>query len=65
MNRYTSQKYIRQELAHINKVIDMKIIKGESYKKEAARHRALIAQMRAAQQSEYSWLMSFSRFITR
>jgi len=62
MNKHTSQKHIREELAKINKVIDLKIIRGQSYKKEAARHRALLAQMRGMQ-GEYRWFMSFSRFI--
>ncbi len=64
MNKYTSQKFIAEELKKINKVIDLKIIRGESYKKESARHRALIAQMRGAQ-GEYRWFMSFNRFIAR
>ena len=33
---------LEHELAKINKLIDRKIIRGESYQKEAAQHRRII-----------------------
>ncbi len=37
---------IRKEINKINKRIDQKIVKGESYDREARRHKDLVVQLR-------------------
>lgn len=39
---------IVQELGQLNERIDMKIIRGISYNRDAARHKALLSQFRRA-----------------
>jgi len=46
MSKTKAQKYILQELATLNEIIDTKIIKGQNYRQEAIRHRTLLAQMK-------------------
>lgn len=63
MTRMTLVYSINKELRKVNDRIDQKIIKGESYDREARRHRELRSQLRqverdAAFNRSYS-LMSF------
>lgn len=37
---------IQKELARVNETIDMKILKGESYRREARKHKALLSQLK-------------------
>jgi len=39
-------KTIEREIKRINKVIDLKILKGEEYRKEARDHRLLLKKIR-------------------
>ncbi|MDE2030977.1 MAG: hypothetical protein KGI58_01810 [Patescibacteria group bacterium] len=59
MNREQYIKIIEKELHSINKVIDMKILQGVEYKKEAMNHKILQKKMR--QHSRKNFL---NRFIT-
>ena len=45
MSKFTLEKKIKSELKMINDVIDLKIIKGVSYKREALRHRFLLYRL--------------------
>ncbi len=45
MSKITLEKTIREELQQINNVIDVKILKGLSYKREALRHRFLLSRL--------------------
>jgi hypothetical protein len=45
MSKYVLEKNIRGELKRINDIIDLKIIKGMSYKREALRHRFLLYRL--------------------
>ena len=45
MNRGDLIKAIQIELEELNKKIDLKVIKGRSYKKESKRHKFLISQL--------------------
>ena len=45
MSKFTLEKKIKSELKAINDVIDLKIIKGVSYKREALRHRFLLYRL--------------------
>ncbi len=46
MNREQYVKIIEKELHDINKVIDMKILRGLEYRKEAMNHKILQRKMR-------------------
>jgi hypothetical protein len=58
MNREQYVKIIERELQNINKIIDMKILQGMEYKKEALNHKILQKKMR--QHSRKSFLSKFS-----
>jgi len=45
MSKHALERTIRRELEALNMKIDLKIIKGVSYKQEARRHKFLLAQM--------------------
>lgn len=45
MSKQTLTKEISKELARLNNAIDRKIIRGGSYREEANRHKALLAQL--------------------
>ncbi len=59
MKRMTLMFTINRELRSINKKIDQKIVKGISYEKESARHRALVSQLRRIE-SEASLARTFA-----
>ncbi len=61
MSKQNLEKELRRELESINDIIDRKIIKGQSYVREARRHKFLltsIANLRRASRVQSSW---FSR----
>ena len=45
MSKFILEKNIQTELKKINDVIDIKIIKGVSYRREALRHRFLLNRL--------------------
>jgi hypothetical protein len=45
MSQIILEKNIKSELKKINEVIDIKIIKGLSYRREALRHRFLLYRL--------------------
>lgn len=45
MSKITLEKTIREELHKLNDIIDIKILKGMSYKREALRHRFLLSRL--------------------
>lgn len=45
MSKIVLEKNIKSELKRINDVIDMKIIRGLPYKREALRHRFLLYRL--------------------
>jgi hypothetical protein len=45
MSQHQIQKTIEAEISHLNQVIDLKVIRGLSYKSEAKRHRFLLSQL--------------------
>lgn len=48
MSKYKIVTTIQKELAKINERIDMKILRGESYRQEARQHKALLSQLKHA-----------------
>ncbi len=61
MSTHATIKAIEYELDIINRQIDMKIITGRAYKKDALRHKSLLAQLRnlKAQESQ-GWMYKLS-----
>ena len=45
MSKFILEKNIQAELKRINDIIDLKIIKGMSYRREALRHRFLLYRL--------------------
>jgi hypothetical protein len=61
MSKHATIKAIEYELDIINRQIDMKIITGRAYKKDALRHKSLLAQLRHLKaQESYGWLNRLS-----
>jgi hypothetical protein len=48
MSKYKIVSTIQRELEKINERIDMKILQGQSYRKEAKQHKVLMSQLRHA-----------------
>jgi hypothetical protein len=46
MSKHQAVKEIRRELDRVNQEIDLKIIKGVPYAREARRHKFLMSQLR-------------------
>jgi len=46
MNRIQYIKIIEREIHNINKKIDMKILQGQEYRKEAIEHKILLKKIR-------------------
>ena len=49
MEQITLKHLIAREIEILNKKIDRKIMSGKPYRREAAKHRALVAQYRRIQ----------------
>lgn len=63
MSRGDLIRVIQIELEELNKKIDLKIIKGRSYKKEAKRHKFLLSQLTYLKHlAEVARFAEFSRF---
>ena len=45
MSKFVLESKIRGELKRINEIIDLKIVQGESYRREALRHRFLLNRL--------------------
>lgn len=56
MSKHQAIKTIRAEIERLNREIDLKIIKGVSYRREALRHKFLKAQLARLVPSRFSWL---------
>jgi hypothetical protein len=47
MKRYILIRRVESEIAKVNEEIDMRIVRGLSYKSLAKKHKALIAELRS------------------
>ncbi len=68
-NNKQAQKMIRSELALLNSIIDQKIMYGRGYRREALRHRQLLAQLTRLERlqlasSNWGWLSRSMRTVT-
>lgn len=60
MSKHQAIRTIRMEIDRINQEIDLRIIKGVSYRREALRHKFLMAQL--ARLSTRKSVLSFFNF---
>ncbi|OGZ45755.1 MAG: hypothetical protein A3C84_00330 [Candidatus Ryanbacteria bacterium RIFCSPHIGHO2_02_FULL_48_12] len=64
MNSVASIQLAKREIKKLNRLIDQKIIRGESYRSESRRHKELVHRLQGL--SQHSWFertfMSFSLF---
>jgi len=61
MSKYQAIRTIRAEIDRLNREIDLRIIKGISYKRESARHKFLMATLVRLQPRKINWFeRSFS-----
>ncbi|MES2471130.1 MAG: hypothetical protein V4526_02785 [Patescibacteria group bacterium] len=67
MSKHTLIKELRKELNKLNAEIDMRIIRGKSYKRESQRHKFIVSQLKALQrQPEVSmgWLSRMGQMVS-
>lgn len=62
MSKYNLEKVLKKELEVLNKEIDMRIIKGLSYWRQARRHKYIMSSLaRIRRETRAGWLSrSFS-----
>ncbi len=58
MSKHQTLRTIRSEIERLNQDIDLRIIKGVSYARQARRHKFLMRQLAQISSSGHSW---FSR----
>lgn len=64
MSKHTTTKIIKKELSHLNATIDMKIIKGISYSREARHHKFLLSQLSILEMPKKSFYSRMSSMIS-
>ncbi len=55
MSKHQTIKAIRAEIDRLNQEIDLRIIKGVSYRREALRHKALMSQLARLAPRRSNW----------
>ena len=64
MSKHQTIRTIRAEIDKINQEIDLRIIKGVSYKREALRHKFLMRQLSRLSPSGFSWFGKSMSFVS-
>lgn len=64
MSAYKTSYLIQKEINRLNSVIDLKIIRGLSYGREARRHKFLMSQLRDINRSRMTWLDRSFKFVS-
>ena len=64
MSKHQAIRAIRTEIERLNREIDLRIIKGLSYRREALRHKFLMAELAKASRSQISWFGKSLRFVS-
>jgi len=64
MSKHKAIKTIRSEIDRLNREIDIRIIKGLSYRREALRHKFLMAQLARLSERQNSWFGKSLRFVS-
>jgi hypothetical protein len=55
MSKHQALRAIKNEIKRLNHEIDLRIIKGLSYKEQSRRHKYLMAQLNQLGRSQSSW----------
>ena len=64
MSKHHTVKILRAELDRVNQEIDLRIIKGFSYAREARRHKFLLSQLRRLAPSQFTWFGRSLSFVS-
>lgn len=64
MSKHHTVKILRAELERVNNEIDMRIIKGLSYAREARRHKLLTSQLRRLAPRQFTLLGRSLSFVS-
>jgi hypothetical protein len=64
MSKHQTIKAIRNEIERLNKEIDLRIIRGLPYKREALRHKALMVQLSRMSSGGFSWFGKSLSFVS-
>jgi hypothetical protein len=64
MSKHQAVRTIRAEIERLNQEIDLRIIKGVSYRREALRHKFLTAQLARLQPKRSNWLGRSLSFVS-
>lgn len=51
MSKYNLEKALRRELSVLNEIIDRRIIRGQSYAREAKRHKEVLKSLASLRNS--------------
>lgn len=62
MSKHQAKRIIREEIEKLNQEIDLRIIKGVSYRHEALRHKFLSAQLARLSPRRSLWFMKSLKF---
>ncbi|MEQ1500215.1 MAG: hypothetical protein ABL917_02460 [Parcubacteria group bacterium] len=63
MSKQNLERELKRELGVLNEVIDGKIIRGQSYAKEARRHKFVLSSLSNLRRARTNWMTrSFSTF---
>jgi hypothetical protein len=63
MSKQQAIRAIRSEIERLNQQIDLNIIRGVSYRREALRHKSLMSQL-ARLQPRKSWITKSLNFVS-
>ena len=64
MSKHQAKRAIRAEIERLNQEIDLKIIRGVSYKREAVRHKFLMRQLSMLSRAHSFWFSSPLKFVS-
>ena len=64
MSKHQAIRTIRAEIERLNREIDLRIIKGAPYRREALRHKVLVAQLARLVPRRSNWFGRAASFAT-
>jgi len=64
MSKYQAIRTIRNEIGRLNHEIDLRIIKGLSYREQSRRHKFLISQLGRLHRANSSWFSRSFGFVS-
>lgn len=57
MSKNNFEKSLKKELKVLNEIIDMKIVRGLSYSKEAKRHKSILSSLSQMKGAKSGWMI--------